>query len=119
MPDRLRGRSWWRSCRAAAGLGAYLNVIALGAGQPNQGLAIVSVRNNTATLAFGGNEVAYSGTTYAARGALAYNDNGGVGTDSLIGVGDLTRVGNPSASVSSYTQAANVSVPSSGLHLTQ
>jgi hypothetical protein len=97
----------------------YLDITAPGAGQPNQGLAIVSDRNNTATLAFGGNGAANTGTIYAASGTLAYNGNGGLGTDSLIDVGDFSFSGNPSAFVSTYTQAANVTVPSAGLHLSQ
>jgi Flp pilus assembly protein TadG len=98
--------------------GGYLDVTAPVAGQTNQGLAVVADRNNTATQAFGGNGAANSGTIYAARGTLAYNGNGSLGTDSLIVVGDFSFAGSPSAFVSSYTQAANVSVPT-GLHLSQ
>jgi hypothetical protein len=99
--------------------GGYLDITAPGAGQLHQGLAIVADRNNTATLAFGGNGAANSGTIYAASGTLAYNGDGGLGTDSLIDVGDFSFAGNPSAFVSGYTQAANVTVPSAGLHLSQ
>ena len=99
----------------------YLNITAPGAGQPNQGLAIVSDRNNKATLSFGGNGAqTNSGTIYAASGTLHYNGNGASGSlNSLIDVGDFDFNGAPPALVSSYTQSANVSIPSSGLHLSQ
>lgn len=89
----------------------YLNITAPTTGQPNKGLAIVADRKNTATLSFGGNGAANSGTVYALSGSLAYNGNAGIGTDSLIIVGTVTFAGNPAAFVSSYTEANNVSVP--------
>jgi Flp pilus assembly protein TadG len=87
--------------------------------EPNAGLAIVADPNNIATLSFGGNGAANSGTIYAARGTLQYNGNGALGTDSLIVVNDFSFAGTPSAFVSSYTQANNVTVPPSSMHLSQ
>lgn len=83
------------------------------------GLAIFADRNNTATLAYGGNGAANTGTIYAARGTLAYNGNGGLGTDALIVVKDFSFAGSPSAFLSSYTQANNVIVPASSMYLSQ
>ena len=99
---------------------AYLDITAPTTG-PNQGLSIVADRNYNATFSFGGNGAqTNSGTIYAASGTLAYNGNGASGSlNSLIDVGDFNFAGNPSAFVSSYTQSANVSLPSSGLHLSQ
>jgi len=108
--------------------GGYLNITAPVAPPPPDvlpanaglaGLAIVADQNNTAQLAFGGNGAANSGTIYAARGQLAYNGNGGLGTNSLIVVNDFSFAGSPSAFVSSYTQDKNVDVPPSSMHLSQ
>jgi Flp pilus assembly protein TadG len=98
-----------------------LNITAPTAGQANQGLSIVSDRNNTSTLSFGGNGTqTNSGTIYAARGNMSYNGNGASGSiNSLVVVGSLTLIGNNSGFVSTYTQSANVLIPSSGLHLSQ
>jgi len=99
--------------------GGYLDITGPAVGQPNAGLAIVADRHNTATQTFGGNGAANTGTIYAASGTLAYNGNGALGTDSLIIVKDFSFAGSPSAFVSSYTQANNVIVPPSKLHLSQ
>jgi Flp pilus assembly protein TadG len=99
--------------------GGYLNITAPAATALNPGLVIVADRNNTATLAFGGNGAANSGTIYAARGTLQYNGNGALGTNSLIVVNDFSFAGSPSAFVSSYTQDKNVTVPPSSMHLSQ
>ena len=85
----------------------------------NPGLAVVADRNNTATLAYGGNGTTSTGTIYAARGTLQYNGNGALGTNSLIVVNDFSFAGSPSAFVSSYTQDKNVTVPPSSMHLSQ
>lgn len=99
---------------------AYLTITAPTSG-PTQGLSMVSDRNNTSTLSFGGNGSATSsGTIYALNGTLAYNGNGAVtGLNSLVVAGDFSFAGNPSAFMSKYTQSANVSLPSSNLHLSQ
>jgi Flp pilus assembly protein TadG len=97
----------------------YLNITAPVAPALNPGLAIVADRHNTATLAYGGNGFASSGTIYAASGTLQYNGNGGLGTDSLIVVNDFSFAGTNSAFLSSYTAANNVTVPPSNMHLSQ
>jgi Flp pilus assembly protein TadG len=88
---------------------------------PTQGLSIIADRNNTGTFDFRGNaDQTNSGTIYAASGTLNYRGNGaGYGLNSLVVVNDISFNGKPSGFNSSYTQAANVSVPSSGLHLSQ
>jgi hypothetical protein len=99
--------------------GGYLNLTGPVAPALNPGLAVVADRNNTATLAYGGNGTTSTGTIYAARGTLQYNGNGALGTNSLIVVNDFSFAGSPSAFVSSYTQDKNVTVPPSSMHLSQ
>jgi hypothetical protein len=85
------------------------------------GLAIVSDRNNTATIGFRGNGAqTSSGTIYAKSGTLQYDGNGaGLSLDSLVVVNDLDMSGNPSNFNLSYTADNNVTLLGTGLLLTQ
>lgn len=88
---------------------------------PTQGLSIVADRNNAATFSFRGNGAQNnSGTIYAKSGTLNYRGNGaGYAMDSLMVLGNIDFSGNPSAFESSYTKEANVTIPSSDLHLSR
>lgn len=92
-----------------------------GTTQGTKGLAIVADRNNTATHTFRGNGTqANSGTIYALSGTLDMRGNGAVNnTDSLVVVKDLSFSGSNAAFQSSYTQAANVEIPASNMHLSE
>jgi len=106
-----------------------LNFTAPTTGQPNQGLFLVADRNNKGKFTINADGSQDSGgTIYALNGKLAYsssNSNGsgsGIFANSLIVVGDLSFPDNSldtDQSRSSYTQTGNVTVPSSGLHLSQ
>ncbi len=86
---------------------------------PLKGLAILSDRNNTATIGFRGNgATGSSGTIYLPSGTLDYRGNGSGGyLDSLIVVNDVTFKGNPSGFNTTYTQENNVAAPPTGVHL--
>ena len=88
---------------------------------PTAGLALVSDRNNTATLGWRGNGSAQSsGTIYAKSGTLNYRGNGaGVAMDSLVVVGDLTFNGAPSGFSLVYNDASNVDLPPGSMNLTR
>jgi hypothetical protein len=88
---------------------------------PLSGLAIVSDRNNTATLGWRGNGALQStGTIYLKSGTLNYRGNGAeLATDSLIVVGNLDFSGNPSAFRSQYTVSKNVILPPGALNLSE
>lgn len=88
---------------------------------PTAGLAMVSDRNNTATLGWRGNgAVRSSGTIYAKSGTLDYRGNGaGAAMDSLVVVGDLQFSGAPSGFSLVYDDAANVDLPPGSMNLTR
>jgi len=99
---------------------SVLNITAPTTG-PTAGLAIVSDRNNTATLGWRGNGAMQStGTIYVKSGTLNYRGNGaGLPLDSLIVVGNLDFSGNPSQFKTTYTQSKNVQLPAGALYLSK
>lgn len=98
-----------------------LTITAPDAGEANAGLAIVSDRNNTATISFKGTAgTSNTGTIYAKSGTLDLR--GGVDvaiSNSLVVVGDVTASGSVGVFNSTYTLDKNVTVPPSNMHLSK
>jgi hypothetical protein len=80
---------------------------------PLNGLAVVIDRKSTATVIFKGNGgVDFTGTFYAASGALQMNGNGcGSSYRSRIVVGDVEMNGNPACLTISHAATENVPLP--------